>query len=457
MTKILIVDDDIRVRRMLKDVMEMQGYEVSEADDGASGLTVLMETAFDLVLSDIMMPVKDGLQMLGEAREAGIETPVIMLTAHASVERAIEAIRLGAQDFVEKPPSMQRLLVTVRNVLERGRLTKDNRRMRTTLQKMSADIPPFLGESKPMAAIRRILDRAAPSDARVLITGEPGTGKELVARWVHHLSKRCEAAFVAVNCAAIPPDLIESELFGHEKGSFTGAIKQHIGTFEQADGGTLFLDEIGDMAPAAQAKVLRVLQENKIKRVGGDRQIAVDVRVVAATNRDLNEATATGVFREDLFHRLSVIQIELPPLRDRADDISLIAAHFCSTISTRNGGQEKKFSPAALARLKTFAWRGNVRELHNAVERLIVLGEGQEITEEEVELFIRPGSAPEDSITGLVDEYSRIADFREAAEAAFLSRKLDAFGWNISKTSAAIELQRSNLYAKIRKYRIEKR
>ncbi len=455
MTKILIVDDDIRVRRMLKDIMELQEYTVTEAEDGAEGLKAMTETAFDLVLSDIMMPGKDGLEMLGEARVAGIDTPVIMLTAHATIERAIEAVRLGAQDFVEKPPSMQRLLVTVKNVLEQGRLRKDNRRMRTSLRKIRSDIPPILGESRPMVAIKKILERAAPSDARILITGEAGTGKELIARWAHELSSRNEAPFVAVNCAAIPPELIESELFGHEKGSFTGAIKQHIGTFEQADGGTLFLDEIGDMALSAQAKVLRVLQENQIKRVGGDRLIAVDVRIVAATNRDLDEATSGGGFREDLFHRLSVIQIELPPLRERKDDIPLIANHFCRSISTRNGTEEKSFSDQAIHRLKSFPWRGNVRELHNAVERLIVLGEGSEITAGEVDLFIKTGSASEDSISGMVDRHDTISAFRDAAESTFLLQKLEAFDWNISKTATSIDLQRSNLYAKMKKYGIE--
>jgi DNA-binding NtrC family response regulator len=306
-----------------------------------------------------------------------------------------------------------------------------------------------------MKRIKKLLEKAAPSEARVLVTGEAGSGKELIAQWVHHLSDRSGGPFVAVNCAAIPKDLIESELFGHEKGAFTGAHKQHIGSFEQADGGTLFLDEVGDMATSAQAKVLRVLQESRVRRVGGDRDIPINVRVVAATNKDLERAIQEGSFRDDLFHRLAVIRIESPPLRERAEDIDALAAFFCEKLGRRNGRPEKHFSDDALRLLRTYPWRGNVRELHNAVERLIVLSDADRITADDVELFANPGSAPQDSIAYLVGQYPRIADFRDAAEAAFLRRKLAEFDGNISRMSDEIDLQRSNIYAKFKKFGID--
>jgi DNA-binding NtrC family response regulator len=313
----------------------------------------------------------------------------------------------------------------------------------------------LLGESKAMLRIKKLLERAAPSVARVMVTGEAGSGKELIAQWVHQLSDRNTGPFVAVNCAAIPSELIESELFGHEKGSFTGAHKQHIGSFEQADGGTLFLDEVGDMSSTAQAKVLRVLQENQVRRVGGDRSIPVDVRVVCATNKDLELAIQNGEFRDDLFHRLAVIQIVSPPLRERSEDIPQLAEFFCEKLSKRNARPEKHFSKKALSLLATYPWRGNVRELHNAVERLIVLSEGDEITEDDVDLFTNPGSAPQDSISYLVEQHATINDFRDAAEEAFLRRKLTEFEGNISRMSDSIELQRSNIYAKLKKFGIK--
>lgn len=454
MARILIVDDEPSIRRTLKDLMGMQGYELDEAADGAEGLEKIRSESYDLVLTDMQMPNKDGMEMLREGKESNPELPFIMLTAHGSIERAVEAIRIGAYDFVQKPPNLQHFLVAVRNALDTKELKKEHTRMKARLSRIDGDVPPLLGESKAMMRIRKLLEKAAPSEARVMITGEAGSGKELIARWVHHLSDRQEGPFVAVNCAAIPSELIESELFGHEKGSFTGAHKQHIGSFEQADGGTLFLDEVGDMSVTAQAKVLRALQESLIRRVGGDKDIPVNVRVVCATNKDLERAIEEGAFRDDLFHRLAVIRIESPPLRERADDIPLLANHFCGILGKRNARGEKHFSKEALALLSTYPWRGNVRELHNAVERLIVLSDEDEITKDDVDLFSNPGAAPKDSIAYLVDQHPTISDFRDAAEAAFLRRKLIEFDGNISRMSESIDLQRSNIYAKLKKFDI---
>ncbi len=455
MPRLLIVDDEAGIRRTLKDLMTMQGYEVEEAENGAEGLEKIQSGSYDLVLSDIQMPKMDGMEMLRVSREKYPDLPFIMLTAHATIETAVEAIRVGAYDFVSKPPNLQHFLVAVRNALDTKELKKEHTRMKARLEKIDSDIAPLLGESKAMQRINKLLEKAAPSEARVLVTGEAGSGKELIAQWVHQLSDRREGPFVAVNCAAIPGELIESELFGHEKGSFTGAHKQHIGSFEQADGGTLFLDEIGDMSTTAQAKVLRVLQESRVRRVGGDSDISIDVRVVSATNKDLETAIENGEFRDDLFHRLAVIRIESPPLRERTDDIPVLANYFCEKLSVRNARPEKHFSKKALALLATYPWRGNVRELHNATERLIVLSDADEITEEDVDLFSNPGSAPKDSIAYLVGQNDTISSFRDAAEEAFLRRKLTEFDGNISKMSESIDLQRSNIYAKLKKFGIK--
>ncbi|MGA0255629.1 MAG: sigma-54-dependent transcriptional regulator [Rhodothermales bacterium] len=455
MARILIVDDEPGIRRTLKDLMQMQGYEIMEAAHGAEGLEALAADAFDLVLCDIQMPVMDGMAFLKKAKEAYPELPFIMLTAHATIERAVEAIKEGAYDFVAKPPNLQHFLVAVRNALQAKQLKKEHTRMKARLSRIDSNVPPLLGESVAIKRVKKLLERAAPSQARIMVTGEAGSGKELIAQWVHQLSDRKEAPFIAVNCAAIPSDLIESELFGHEKGAFTGAHKQHIGSFEQADGGTLFLDEVGDMSYAAQAKVLRALQENQVRRVGGTDDIAVDVRVVCATNKDLEEAIQARTFRDDLYHRLAVITIESPSLRERPDDIPLLATYFCDKLSKRNARPEKHFSKEALALLSSYSWRGNVRELHNAVERLIVLSEADAITADDVDLFTNPGSAPQDSISYLFDQHPRIADFREAAEELFLRHKIREFDGNISRISDAIDLQRSNIYAKLKKYGIK--
>ncbi|MEQ9105139.1 MAG: sigma-54 dependent transcriptional regulator [Rhodothermales bacterium] len=454
MPRLLIVDDEPGIRRTLMALLEKQDYDVEGAADGKEALAAIEAGSFDLVLSDMMMPNMNGMDLLKASKAKWPELPFVMLTANATIELAVEAIKEGAYDFVPKPPNLQRFLVTIRNALAAEKLQREHGRMKARLEKIDTDIPPLLGESAPMKRIKKLLEKAAPSEARVLVTGEAGSGKELIAQWVHHLSDRSGGPFVAVNCAAIPSDLIESELFGHEKGAFTGAHKQHIGSFEQADGGTLFLDEVGDMATSAQAKVLRVLQESRVRRVGGDKDIAINVRVVAATNKDLERAIQDGTFRDDLFHRLAVIRIESPPLRERAEDIDALAAFFCEKLGRRNGRPEKRFSDSALRLLRTYPWRGNVRELHNAVERLIVLSDADEITADDVELFANPGSAPQDSVAYLVGQYPKIADFRDAAEAVFLRRKLAEFEGNISRMSEEIDLQRSNIYAKLKKFDI---
>ncbi|MEO1632572.1 MAG: sigma-54 dependent transcriptional regulator, partial [Bacteroidota bacterium] len=365
--------------------------------------------------------------------------------------------RLGAVDFIEKPPDLNRLLVTVRSALEKSQLETENKRLRQAVADVSHDeLTPIIGESQAILHITGTIERVAPTEARVLITGEAGTGKELVARWIHHQSARSEGPLVEVNCAAIPSELIESELFGHEKGAFTGATKQRVGKFEQADGGTLFLDEIGDMSLDAQAKVLRALQESRITRVGGDRMIPVNVRVVAATNKNLLEAIDGQQFREDLYHRLSVILIHVPPLRERRGDIPAIAEHILRRVALQNGMMGRSFSRDALDRLRTLDWRGNVRELRNVVERLLILSEGSAIGVADVDRFVNPGGSGGDPMAGLLDQYDQFSEFRDMAEKLFIERKLEQFGWNISRTAESIGIQRSHLYNKLAKYNIER-
>ena len=454
MPTILVVDDEPSIRRTLREILEYENYDVEEAADGEEALVQIRSSQFDLVMLDVKMPKRDGLEVLGILKNEMPEIPVLMISGHGTIETAVEATKLGAFDFIEKPPDLNRLLLTIRNALDRGELEVANRRMRSAITQHDGDLTPILGDSAAIARIKETIERVAPSEARVLITGEPGTGKELVAKWIHQLSGRKDFPVVEVNCAAIPSELIESELFGHEKGSFTGATKQRIGKFEQANGGTLFLDEIGDMSLSAQAKVLRALQENRIYRVGGDRSIPVDVRVIAATNKDLLERIEENEFREDLYHRLSVILIHVPPMRERRNDIPIIANHFCGLLGRRNGFPDKQISQEALERLKGYEWRGNVRELHNVVERLVVLSEGDEILQHDVERYVHPGPSPADSIDHLLDQYDEFSDFRDMAEKIFLERKLESFSWNISRTAEAIGIQRSHLYNKMNKYGI---
>ncbi len=454
---VLIADDEPAIRRALREILEFEGYAVEEAVDGDEALARAQAGGVDLVLLDIKMPKRDGMEVLQALHDAESTVPVVMISGHGTVETAVEATQLGAVDFLEKPPDLNRLLVTVRGALSRGQLQVENTRLKQVVRDDArVDLTPIVGESPAIERIKATVARVAPTEARILITGEPGTGKELVARWVHAQSPRTVGPLVEVNCAAIPSELIESELFGHEKGSFTGATKQRIGKFEQADGGTLFLDEIGDMSLDAQAKVLRALQESRITRVGGDRSIPVDVRVVAATNRDLLAQVDEHRFREDLYHRLSVILIHVPPLRERRADIPAIAQFVLKQVTRRNGVGGKDFAPGALDALGQLDWRGNVRELRNVVERLLILSDGAQITADDVEMFVRPGGAGADPIAGLIDRYDTLFEFRDRAETLFIARKLEESDWNVSQTAEAIGVQRSHLYTKMKEYGIER-
>lgn len=456
MPTILVVDDEPSIRRTLREILEYEDFEVEEAVDGEEALDKMRASQYDVVMLDVKMPKRDGMEVLETAKDEMPEVPIIMISGHGTIETAVEATKLGAFDFIEKPPDLNRMLVTVRNAMDRGELEVANRRMRQAIEEFEGELTPILGESPAISRIKETIERVAPSEARVLITGQPGTGKELVAKWIHHLSPRKEAPMVEVNCAAIPSELIESELFGHEKGAFTGATKQRIGKFEQADGGTLFLDEIGDMSLSAQAKVLRALQESKIQRVGGDKNISVDVRVICATNKDLIQRIEEDEFREDLYHRISVILIHVPPLKERTDDIPVIAKHFCEQLARRNGMPGKHFTDDALERLKKQEWRGNVRELQNVVERLIVLTREDEIEGEDVDRYVRPGASTTDPMINLLEQYEEFGDFRDMAEKIFIERKLDEFEWNVSRTAESIGIQRSHLYNKMNKYGIER-
>ncbi len=383
--KLLIIDDEKSIRNTLKEILEFEGHEVTLAADGAEGLAFATSNNYEVIFSDIKMPNMDGMELLDKLNEANVESSVIMISGHGSIDTAVECIKKGAFDFIQKPLDLNRILITLRNATDRTNLVKETK----ILKKRVAKIPEIVGVSPAIMKIKDMIDRVAPTDARVLITGSNGTGKELVARWLHEKSSRNNMPFIEVNCAAIPGELIESELFGHEKGAFTSAVKQHKGKFEQADGGTLFMDEIGDMSLAAQAKVLRVLQENKLSRVGSDKDINVKVRVVAATNKDLGEEIAKGTFREDLFHRLSVIIIHVPPLSERTEDIPLLARHFIDQICEESGMIHRSIDDEALTELATYKWTGNIRELRNVVERLLILSNNV-ITKDDVIAYARP-------------------------------------------------------------------
>jgi len=384
MSRILVIEDEAAIRRVLIKILseESEDYEVSEAEDGIKGMETLKKEDFDLVLCDIKMPKMDGVEVLEAAKKEKPEIPFIMISGHGDLDTAVNTMRLGAFDYISKPPDLNRLLTTVRNALDKKELVIENR----ILKKKVSKNYDMIGDSPAIGAIKDIIEKVAPTDARVLITGSNGTGKELVAHWVHQKSQRSGAPFIEVNCAAIPSELIESELFGHVKGAFTSAVKDRAGKFEAANKGTIFLDEIGDMSLSAQAKVLRALQENKISRVGSDKDIKVDVRVLAATNKDLKTEIAEGNFREDLYHRLAVILIQVPSLNDRREDIPLLIEHFSKKIADEQGSVPKSFAQKAVALLKSYDWTGNVRELRNVVERLIILG-GKEVSEEDVKLF----------------------------------------------------------------------
>ncbi len=384
MAKILVIDDESSIRRTLKEILEFEKYEVDLAANGMDGLELAKAAAYDVILLDIKMPEMDGMEVL-DALQLFTDCPVIMISGHGTIETAVEAIKKGAYDFIVKPPDLNRLLITLRNAIDKKALVNQTKSLKKEIEKKYE----LVGNSHSMVQLKEMIARVAPTNARVLISGENGTGKELVARQIHEQSIRVKSPFLEVNCAAIPSELIESQLFGHEKGSFTSAIKQRRGDFELAHGGTLFLDEIGDMSLSAQAKVLRALQENKITRVGGEKEIPVDVRVLAASNKNLPEEIKKGNFREDLYHRLSVIVMQVPPLRERIDDIPLLVHHFITELSMSQGKPDKNITDEALKMLQSFRWTGNVRELHNVVERLLILCD-REITEKDIEAFVKP-------------------------------------------------------------------
>jgi len=384
MPSVLIIDDEKSIRNTLKEILEAEKYEVDEAENGEVALEKIQNNSFDVILCDIKMPGMDGLEVLDKALEIS-ESPVIMISGHGTIETAVDAIKKGAYDYIAKPPDLNRLLITIRNALEKSNLVTETKKLK---KQVSASWE-MVGESKAIENIKEMIERVAPTDARVLITGENGTGKELVARWIHEKSDRSHAPFIEVNCAAIPSELIESQLFGHEKGSFTSAIKQRKGDFEQAHGGTIFLDEIGDMSLSAQAKVLRALQENKITRVGGEKDIPVDVRVITATNKNLKEQIQKEKFREDLYHRISVILITVPPLRERTNDIPLLASHFMEMVCKNNGKPYLPIEDKAIEEFKKMPWTGNVRELRNVIERLAILCDNK-VTAQDVKRFAQP-------------------------------------------------------------------
>jgi len=411
MPNILIIDDEPSIRSVLRDILEIEEYVVEEAKDGVDALSKVKKTKFDAAICDIKMPKMDGMELLERINVISPDTPVIMISGHGNIETAVEAVKKGAFDYIAKPPDLNRLLITIRNALDKSHLVQETKVLKKKIKKV-ATVQNIIGEAESITKIKATIERVAPTDARVLVTGSNGTGKELVARWIHEKSERAQNQIVEVNCAAIPSELIESELFGHEKGSFTSAHKQRIGKFEQAHGGTLFLDEIGDMSLSAQAKVLRALQEGKITRVGGDKEIKVDVRVIAATNKDLRKEINAKRFREDLYHRLAVIIIQVPSLNERKDDIPLLVEHFIGSVCNEYGRQKKEIEDSAIQLLKDVDWTGNIRELRNVIERLIILSE-QTITHADVESYVLPTMNKHNQLKVLFDKFEDLEAIKE--------------------------------------------
>ncbi|HEX2224143.1 MAG TPA: sigma-54 dependent transcriptional regulator [Thermoanaerobaculia bacterium] len=448
--RILIVDDEGGIRSTLSAILEDEGYRTETAGTAGEAAGRLRSEPFDAVLLDLWLPDRDGLELLAELRETGFDHPVIVISGHGNVDTAVKATRLGAYDFLEKPLSLSRVVLTVQNALERGRLERELRELSDRLERTE----PLLGNSAVMQRLKAELRTAAGSDSRILILGENGTGKELVARQVHRLSKRAHSPFVDVNCAAIPEELIESELFGHVKGAFTGAVADRPGRFEQADGGTLFLDEIADMSLKTQAKVLRVLQEQRFERVGGASTIRVDVRVLAATNKDLEEEIRQNRFREDLYFRLAVIPLRVPPLAQRREDVPALVEHFIALFARELGRRPKRVEPAALARLVEYSWPGNVRELRNFVERMMIMAPGDTIGVRDLPPAVRDEAV--DRSRGVWDaDYPSLREAKAAFEKYFIEKKLAELEGNVSRTAQALDLERSNLYRKMRAYGIE--
>ncbi len=451
MKSVLVVDDEKAVRDSIRMILEYEKFDVQYAADAPSAIASIESGDFDLVLLDIKMPGEDGLKVLRRLRQGHPDLPVVMISGHGTIETAVEATRLGAYDFLSKPLDSERLVIVARNASEQHRLVREHRRMQVMVEGKDA----ILGSSQKIRDVIATVERVAPTDVRVLVTGENGSGKELVAKAIHRLSRRIAKPLIEVNCAAIPNELIESELFGHERGAFTGATGQRAGKFELADGGTLFLDEIGDMSLNAQAKVLRALEEGKVERVGGSRQIPVDVRVIAATNKNLPEAIAANLFREDLYHRLNVIPIHVPPLRERREDIPLLATAFTEDICQRNGMAVKRFSEEAMRRLQSMDWPGNVRELRNMIERLVIMTPGSYI--EESNMGAVQGGASRGAWDDLLGAGGTFQEFKDRAEAAFIRKQLEASAWNISRTAEILDIQRSHLYNKMKKYGLERK
>jgi two-component system, NtrC family, nitrogen regulation response regulator NtrX len=447
MARILVVDDEEGIRRVLSQLLEYEGHEVRSAGGAAECLAMYPEFRPHLTFLDVKMARMDGLETLTRLREEDPGALVVMISGHGTIETAVEATRRGAYDFLEKPLDTDRILVLLRNALQQRGLLEENARLRGEVESRHE----IVGKSFAIRQVLERVERVAPTDARVLITGENGTGKELVARAIHRLSPRAEEPFVEVNCAAIPTELIESELFGHVKGSFTGAHEDRTGKFELADGGTLFLDEVGDMSLAAQAKVLRALQEGVVTRVGGSKPVEVDVRVLAATNKDLPGEIREGRFREDLFHRLNVIPLHVPPLRERREDIPMLVQHFAERAVQEAAVGPREFTPGAVARMQQMDWSGNVRELRNSVERLLILTAGPNVTERDVDLFVA-GQTANSGLSADLLACGTFGEFKEAAEKAFILHRLRENDWNVSETARLLDMPRSNLYKKIEKY-----
>ncbi|HMQ06967.1 MAG TPA: sigma-54 dependent transcriptional regulator [Saprospiraceae bacterium] len=419
MAKVLIVDDDKGIRRTLRDILEFEKYEVEESPDGLDAVVKIKQTEYDVIILDIKMPKMDGMEAIDRIQMLRPDTPVVMISGHGNIDTAVEAVKKGAFDFIQKPPDLNRLLITIRNAMDKSSLITEKNQLQRRVSR--SKVQEMIGESDPMVVIKDTIERVAPTEARVLITGENGTGKELVARWLHSKSNRKDGPIVEVNCAAIPSELIESELFGHEKGAFTSAHKNRVGKFELADGGTLFLDEIGDMSLSAQAKVLRALQENRITRVGGDKSISVNVRVVAATNKDLRSEISKGKFREDLYHRLAVIIIEVPSLNQRKEDIPMLAQHFIESICNEYGVAVKKIEERAIQALQHINWSGNIRELRNVIERLIILS-GTVITESDVHQYVMPNSANRSRLKEIFDQFEDLQSLQ-----SFISKEFEKY------------------------------
>lgn len=449
MKSIFIIDDEKEICESISMILDYEGYEAGYSTSAKEGLQKVTSNNFSALLLDISMPEMSGFEVLKKVKEEKPDISVIIISAHGSVENAIKATKLGAFDFIEKPIDRDKLVISVRNAVEQSNLLTENKEIKKSL---TGD-EKILGKSKAIQKILETIERVAPLDTRVLITGENGTGKELVARAIHNNSQRKDKDFIEVNCAAIPNELIESELFGHEKGSFTGAMQQRIGKFELANNGTLFLDEIGDMSLQAQAKVLRAIEDGKIERVGGNKKIEVDVRIISATNKNIEDEIKEGNFREDLFHRLNVIPLNIPPLKERTEDIPILVESFANEIISKHKKPPVKFKDDAIKFLQGMPWSGNVRELRNVIERIIILVDQKEIGKEDIEFLFSGGKS---SLGDIIYESNSFQEFKEKAERAFIVKQLNANDWNISKTAEILDIQRSHLYNKMKKYGIEK-